>query len=144
MYMAPEAITSPASVDARADLYALAAVAYFLLTGHTVFEGNTVMDVCAQHLHEAPVPPSERAGRALDPGLEALLLKCLEKNPDDRVQSARELSRALLDLPIRTWTEADAQDAWVDWTAPPESSAEPTALRVSLDARDDQFLSPSK
>ncbi|RYG65354.1 serine/threonine protein kinase, partial [bacterium] len=60
LYLAPEAITSPETLDGRADLYAVGAVAYFLLTGRTVFEGATVVEVCGHHLHSKPVPPSAR------------------------------------------------------------------------------------
>ena len=59
-YMAPESIVDPANVDGRADLYALGASAYYLLTGKHVFDGSTLVEVCSQHLHQAPVPPSEK------------------------------------------------------------------------------------
>ena len=58
-YMAPEIALSD-KVDGRADLYSLGCVAYFLLTGRQVFEGDTVMQVFAQHLQAAPIPPSQR------------------------------------------------------------------------------------
>ena len=58
-YMAPE-IALSATVDRRADLYSLGCVAYYLLTGRQVFEGDTVMQVFAQHLQDAPTPPSQR------------------------------------------------------------------------------------
>ncbi len=60
LYMAPEAIMSPTTTDHRADIYALGAVGYFLLTGLPVFEGNSVVEVCSHHLHTPPVPPSDR------------------------------------------------------------------------------------
>ena len=59
-YMAPEMALSD-TVDRRADLYSLGCVAYYLLTGRQVFEGDTVMQVFAQHLQAAPTPPSLRA-----------------------------------------------------------------------------------
>src|SRR5690606_31795371 len=62
LYLSPEAITSPAAVDARSDLYALGAVGYFLLTGEHVFSGRTVVEICSHHLHTEPEPPSSRAG----------------------------------------------------------------------------------
>ena len=58
-YMAPE-IALSAKVDGRADLYSLGCVAYYLLTGRQVFEGDTVMQVFAQHLQAVPMPPSQR------------------------------------------------------------------------------------
>ncbi len=151
MYMAPEAIQKPDAVDARADLYALAAVGYFLLTGKTVFEGSSVMEVCAQHLHEAPVPPSTRLGSPLPEDLEALILKCLAKNPAERLQSAAELRRALLDCAVPRWTEVDARGFWKEhpglaaFGETKGAAASPTALTVDFDKRTPgQFLSPSK
>ncbi len=63
LYMAPEAISQPDSVDGRSDLYAVGAVAYFLLTGRHVFEAATVIEICSKHMLETPIPPSERLGR---------------------------------------------------------------------------------
>jgi serine/threonine-protein kinase len=90
LYISPEAIVSGV-VDGRADLYALGCVAYFLVTGKTVFEGASIIEVCAQHLSATPIPPSERAGASLPPSLEALVLRCLEKKPENRPASAATL-----------------------------------------------------
>src|SRR5206468_2709288 len=62
LYMAPEMIAQPDCVDGRADIYALGALAYFLLTGTPPFQGSTVIQVCAQHLHTQPESPSARLG----------------------------------------------------------------------------------
>ncbi|HXN30244.1 MAG TPA: CHASE domain-containing protein [Polyangiaceae bacterium] len=96
LYLAPEAIASPDSVDARSDLYALGAVGYFLITGQHVFDAATVVEVCSKHLLEAPVPPSQRLGRAVPPDLEALILACLAKRREDRPASAQAMHAALL------------------------------------------------
>jgi len=90
LYISPEAILSGA-VDGRADLYSLGCVAYFLLTGKTVFEGVNVVDVCAQHLSKTPLPPSQRTDAFVPPSLEALVLRCLEKMPEKRPASAAML-----------------------------------------------------
>ena len=122
LYLAPEAIRRPDEVDGRADLYALGAVGYFLLTGTPVFRGLTSGEVCSQHLHEAPEPPSARLGRPVEPCLERLILRCLAKDRDDRPRDARALI-AELDacLPeLEPWTTVQA-DAWwdeVERTAP--------------------------
>ena len=94
-YMAPEVIRDPEQVDARSDLYALGAVAYYLITGTHVFEGKNAVDVCAQHLHSAPEPPSVRLGKAVPAPLEALILACLEKDSDSRPASATSLIEEL-------------------------------------------------
>ncbi|MDH3655007.1 MAG: serine/threonine protein kinase [Myxococcales bacterium] len=112
-YLPPESITAAGSVDARADIYALGAVGYFLLTGSHVFDGATVIEVCSNHLHTEPVPPSERVGRAIPRQLEALIMSCLAKNPDDRPQSADEMRVALASCAgVGEWTEADARSWW--------------------------------
>jgi len=112
-YLAPETITSPDSVGPRSDLYALGAVGYFLLTGSHVFDGATVVEVCAAHLHQEPVPPSERAGRAIPAQLEALITSCLAKAPADRPQSAKGMQVALASCSdVGEWTDDDAYSWW--------------------------------
>jgi hypothetical protein len=96
MYLAPEAISAPDSVDGRSDLYALGCVGYFLLTGKPVFESASVVEVLSKHLLEAPVPPSKRLGRPVSADLEALILACLAKAPEQRPASASALRDALL------------------------------------------------
>lgn len=117
LYLSPEAITHPDRVDARSDLYALGAVAYFLLTGRAVFESNSVVEVCAHHLHSLPAPPSEHVRQPIPIGLERLVLRCLDKAPEKRPQSARELRDALLSLGVPEWTEADASAWWAKATS---------------------------
>ena len=80
LYMAPEAISQPDTVDGRADLYALGAVAYFLLTGQHVFQAASALEVCSKHMLEPPVPPSRRLGKPLPADLEAVVLACLAKD----------------------------------------------------------------
>ena len=96
LYMAPEAISQPDTVDGRSDLYAVGAVAYFLLTGQHVFQAGSALEVCSKHMLEAPVPPSQKLGRALPADLEALVLACLAKARDDRPASAAVLRASLL------------------------------------------------
>src|SRR5207237_3426282 len=76
LYMAPEAISEPDTVDGRSDLYAVGAVAYFLLTGRHVFEGAGVIEICSKHMLETPVTPSHRLGKTLPADLDAIVL-CL-------------------------------------------------------------------
>ena len=111
LYLAPEAITAPDDVDGRADIYALGAVAYFLLTGGPVFEAQSVVEVCADHLHSPPVSPSVRLGKSLPTDFEALVLRCLAKEPGDRFD-ADGLIAALDALDVAPWTDTDAQAWW--------------------------------
>jgi serine/threonine protein kinase len=93
LYMAPEAIATPEAVDARADLYSLGAVGYFLIAGTPPFTGEAAIDVLAQHLQAEPEPPSRHA--AVPEDLERLILACLAKRPEDRPASAAALVKAL-------------------------------------------------
>ena len=110
-YMAPE-IALSTTVDGRSDLYSLGCVAYYLLTGRQVFEGDTVMQVFAQHLRSAPTPPSQRGPAAVPLDLEQLVLDCLAKEPGDRPQSAAELDRRLALADVEPWTGVHAQQWW--------------------------------
>jgi serine/threonine-protein kinase len=113
LYLSPEAITAPETVDARSDLYALGAVGYYLLAGVNVFEANTVVEVCSHHLHTAPVPPSTRLGRPLPEDLEALVLACLEKERSRRPGGAEEFRQRLLAGSAgSSWRENDARAWW--------------------------------
>jgi eukaryotic-like serine/threonine-protein kinase len=113
LYMAPEVIASPDAVDARADIYALGAVMYFLLTGTPPFRGETPLSVFAQALHQPPEPPSLRLGKPVPRDLEQLVLRCLAKAPAQRPESAAELSALLVACSgVAPWTEADAKRWW--------------------------------
>jgi serine/threonine protein kinase len=113
-YLSPEAIARPDHIDARADLYALGAVAYFLLTGTPVFSAGSVVEICGHHLYTVPEPPSRRATQRIPADLEALVLRLLEKDPAKRVASARELQRALIELPSREFWSDEQVNVW--WT----------------------------
>ncbi|HEY6555912.1 MAG TPA: serine/threonine-protein kinase [Polyangiaceae bacterium] len=115
LYVAPETLSAPETIDARADLYALGAVGYWLLTGTHVFGGKSIVEVCAQHLHSIPERPSTRLGVPVAADLEALLLACLAKRPEDRPASAhvlRERLRACATAGL--WTNARAAEWWAD------------------------------
>ena len=111
-YLAPETIRDGTSSDPRSDVYALGAVAYFMLTGTPVFEGRPMI-VIQSHLSTAPETPSARLGRFLPARLERLVLDCLEKDPALRPESADALAVRLAacdDVPA--WTPADARSWW--------------------------------
>jgi hypothetical protein len=112
LYMSPEAIQSPDTVDARSDLYAVGAVGYFLLTGKPVFQAGSLVELCQHHVVSLPDPPSQRLGRTVSAELESALLACLEKNPAKRPQTARDLAALLDRAPTAaSWSLAEA-DAW--------------------------------
>jgi len=111
LYMSPEAIQMPESVDARSDLYAVGAVGYFLLTGQTAFNAQSLGELCQQHISTIPDAPSQRLGRAVSPELEHAILACLEKSRAKRPQTARDLA-AMLDRVSAAWALDDAEEWW--------------------------------
>lgn len=120
-----------APVDARSDLYALGAVAWFLLVGRPVFEGPTLVSVCAHHIYTPARRPSEVLGSAIAPALEDIVLACLEKDPSRRPPDARALRDRLEATGLApSWTRERAQ-AW--WNARQRSV--PPATRDSSSAR---------
>lgn len=142
LYLSPEAVTEPERVDARSDLYALGAVAYFLLTAQPVFAHGSVMEICAAHLHEQPVAPSLRLGERLPEGLDELVLACLAKLPAARPASAETLRSALLALDVGAWTERDSARWWHehaetlhDHLPVARHEDSPTALTVDIGER---------
>ena len=120
--MAPESILDPDSVDARTDIYALGAVAYYLLAGVDVFDGKSIVEVCSQHLHQEPEPLSAR-GLAIPAELEAVVLACLDKDPDRRPQSAAELRRRIEACSVEPWDSARALAWWREYQSELEADA---------------------
>jgi hypothetical protein len=113
LYLAPETLTAPETVDARTDLYALGAVGYWLLTGTHVFGGKSIVEVCAHHLHSIPEPPSTRRGAPVSLDLETVILACLAKRPEDRPASAHVLGERLRACAAAgSWTNARAKQWW--------------------------------
>jgi len=110
-YMPPEAALGEV-IDGRADLYALGCVAYYLITGHLVFESSNPMQMIARHMRDQPVPPSKRTELPVPPELERLVLACLAKDPNDRPRSAADLGRALGAIPAEPWSEEEALKWW--------------------------------
>lgn len=93
-YMAPEQIVTPAEVDVRADIWSLGIVFFELLTGRVPFDGPNVRSVCIATVRaECPAPSSLRPEVPAE--LDAVVLKCLKKRPDQRFASAKALKAAL-------------------------------------------------
>ena len=112
-YMAPEQATDEADIDARADLYALGCLAFWLLTGQLVFEATSAVKMMLKHLSEAPEPPSHHTEMDVPSELDALVLELLSKDPTQRPGSARELARRLARIPLRrAWDEERAETWW--------------------------------
>lgn len=137
-YLSPEAIQDPGHLDGRADIYALGAVGYWLLTGKVVFEGLTVWEVCGQHLHSTPVPPSTHLGRPVPGDLERVILRALEKEACARFGSAIDLRAALLACrDAGHWSAPEAAAWWAGYRdrAGPVAGDPSIPLRLSVGIR---------
>ena len=117
-YIAPESVYGQQRTDARSDLYNLGAVAYWLLTGRPLFEGSSSLDLIIDHVKTIPEPPSAVTELAIPPELDALVMRCLEKDPADRYQTAEELLADLLRVSLASpWNQERAR-AWWELHAP--------------------------
>jgi serine/threonine-protein kinase len=97
-YMSPEQ-AGGMLVDARSDIYSLGALMYDMFCGQPMFRGRAFGEYVRKHLTETPVPPRQTpGGRSLDPALEAVILRCLDKDPDQRYANILELRETLLGL----------------------------------------------
>ena len=108
-YMSPEQVSGK-EVDARSDLYSAACVIYEMIAGRSPFDAESNVDLAAKHLSDTPEPPSKFTPLEVPAGLDAVILKGLAKNPNDRYQSAAEFEQALVSV-IRPGEETVAQDA---------------------------------
>jgi serine/threonine-protein kinase len=116
--MAPEIALAEESIDRRADIYAVGCVAYFLLTGTTVFEEENPTRMALKHVQDVPDAPSLRSGAAIPAALESLVMQCLEKQPADRPASMAEVAERLAQSGVEPWTTADAAAWWQAHQAP--------------------------
>lgn len=112
-FMSPESIMHPESVDARSDIYAVGAVAYYLLTGQELFGERPVSEVLLDQVNTDPVPIRVRRGAPIPLDLEHVIMSCLAKDPRQRPQSADELSERLLACSAAgAWSPARARAWW--------------------------------
>jgi serine/threonine-protein kinase len=107
-YLSPEQAGGQEVVDARSDIYSVGALAYFLLTGLPPFAGRTGMKLIAAHLCEMPEPLS-RHRPDVPADLEAIILRCLAKEPDKRFLNVESLDRALAACLMGMGVECDGQ-----------------------------------
>jgi serine/threonine-protein kinase len=112
-FMAPESVFGDPVPDHRADIYALGCVGYWLLTGALVFDAVSPARMLMQHFEAEPTPPSRRAEVDVPRDLEALIMACLAKQPEERPATAGELSRRLATCAVRQpWTDERAREWW--------------------------------
>ena len=137
-FLPPEIAMGQTTFDARADLYALGCVAYYLVTGELVFAKETAIAMALAHVNEIPTPPRERSELEIPAALDALILQSLAKDPAQRPSSATELANRLAaTVPSEAWTADDAHRWWqLHWgtTIAPRSTAPPASEPTEQDA----------
>jgi serine/threonine protein kinase len=104
-YMSPEQVRSK-PVDVRSDIYSLGVVMYEMLAGHPPFDGANMPEIARHHLNTPP-PPLSALRSDLPPGLERVVMRCLEKLPDDRFVSMDELLGALCSMGLYSLTRTE-------------------------------------
>jgi eukaryotic-like serine/threonine-protein kinase len=111
-YMSPEQASGKADLDGRSDIYSLGAVAYFLLTGQPPFVRQTAMQTLAAHIYETPAG-LDRHRTDIPADLQAVVLRCLEKDPTKRFPDADSLDQALNQCVCADrWTRERASGWW--------------------------------
>jgi serine/threonine-protein kinase len=93
-YMAPEQMMSSADVDARSDIWSMGALLYHAVSGHLPFPGEGPLEIFSKAMTRPPVPLRAHV-KETPPEVEAVILKCLRKQRDDRFASMDELAFAL-------------------------------------------------
>jgi eukaryotic-like serine/threonine-protein kinase len=118
LYMAPERLRDAADVDARADIYAVGAVAFLMLTGRKLFESSDDLELTTKILNDEPPRPSQAAAQAIPVELDLIVTACLEKKRELRPQRVADLVEALDALAQEhRWTQSEAEACWRRGTA---------------------------
>lgn len=133
-FISPEMVKHQ-NADHRSDLYSLGALAYYLLSGKNVFEGNT-FEVMQHHISTCPIPPHIRIGKGLDLDLEKIVMCCLEKDPNARPASAKSLWEQLDAChSAGLWSEKDQAEWWKAFYE--------TQLEDAIDQKSSTILEPT-
>ena len=146
-YIAPEVVRGDRVPDHRVDIYTLGCVAYWLLTGRLVFQAPNAIQLLYQHANATPIAPSQLSEFEVPAELDSVILACLAKFPEERPQSAAELSRRLAAAVTRpAWTEELAHRWWDRHhpeAAPPERTESHRVLTKTMEAMWEPVDTPS-
>ena len=118
LFMSPEQASGDGQPDARSDIYSLGAVAYYLLAGEPPFDGDNAMKVMIAHISKQPVPLIER-NASVPEDLSAVVMRCLQKDPQDRFQDTESLQEAFGECrDAGNWTRSHARSWWENYGCP--------------------------
>jgi serine/threonine-protein kinase len=144
-FMAPEVALAANETDHRVDLYSLGCVAYWLLTGKLVFEGESALKVMIDHARTPPRRPSGRVEVPIPNPLEDLIMECLEKDPDRRPESAEILSERLEALAGSGGWTPDRAERWWGAHMPSAADSRPIAdILLSQEGRPIRLGRPAR
>ena len=125
-YMPPERIGHPSDVDARADVYGVGAVVFFLVAGHAPFAGADEGAILRAVLAN-PAPRLSTLVPGVPAALDDLVARCLDKDPMARPGAVGDIAAALASLPLPPWTRERARDWWERWRDARDAAARPRA-----------------
>ncbi len=128
-YMSPEQIRAEGEVDHRADIYSLGALIYRMVTADNAFNAKTPVGVLTKHLtDEVEVPSKRYPTLSIPPGLDAIILKCMAKAPEDRYNKIRELLEDIEQLYVEYCSDtSDIRQPPTSWLAEPGDGTTPVA-----------------
>jgi serine/threonine protein kinase len=113
LYIAPECLDDPTTVSARSDIYAVGAVAFYLLTGRDLFVAANPMEIFRRVTSDARPRPSDCVPQGIPSELDELVFRCVAKDPAERPDSARDMLTTVTSLAINhVWSEEDADRWW--------------------------------
>ena len=133
-YIPPEQAMSSANVVPQSDLYSVGVILYEMFTGIAPFDADDPLEIAMKHMSEIPKSPSELRPE-ISPELEVLLLKALEKDPEDRYQSGAEIISELEKIfpPVQDEVEETETDAVEEEAVPVETEASPNQASIQAD-----------
>src|SRR5206468_3913159 len=124
-FMSPEQASGERNFDARADIYALGAIAYHALTGRPPFTGESAMAVMIAHARDPGVPPSEYRPD-LPADLEQVVLRCLAKRPEGRYPDVKTVAKDLAaSASAAEWDAERAEQWWAEATRSVDAAGGP-------------------